>query len=221
MCAGIQLVGGAHARTKASNGWNFTWGATLNSGMITNGVPGGPDVVQLQGENTQERTTETGYYHQDERIWAAFFLQLDVEYRKPQRKTNDNKDSEEKRDQGRPHRQLKVIGLIECEDIGNSAIRDENPRAEHADTVINPGDPDPDDDGLRVAVLKGFDTSSQEIVRSAAPDADQATKAKTIQIDEQFYARAMEDISVDDWKEYEQYGNWIDSLEDYSQGGSP
>jgi len=212
VCTGIQLVGGAHARTKSENAREFTWGAKLNSGMITSGIPGGPDIIDLKTSYTKESGVETGYYHDDERIWAALFFPLDVEYIKPGATVLDPPADKEKPAKEHHHKVPIVIGLEELEDLGSSAIRDNETRSDEKDGITL----DNDDDGIREAHIKGLSIPGEPAVHLTNSEyADKASKQRTFLIDTTHYREEMDKISKQDCQEYSKYGNWFDSRNDY------
>jgi hypothetical protein len=79
MCTGIQLVTHGNVRTGASNSASVHAGAGGDFGPAV-GLP--PGVVDIHAEGARGHLEEAnnGYGYDDERIWAAQFMEVNLEY---------------------------------------------------------------------------------------------------------------------------------------------
>lgn len=208
VCTGIQLVENGEVSLENSAGRKFEGSVTVNPGMLTTAIPNTPAVVEVGGSNEHTTATSTNYGYTKERIWAAQFFRLDVDYLARGKGTNDDKAAQ-------------AITLIEIEDLGATAIRrdttaeniaenagkDDGGKGDEASKAL-----DNNDSGARDATIVGlvgpdvYDRNSGV----ARPEELQKSnnKPNEIIIDDAVYSKALKGI---DWNQHEKYSNWVDT----------
>jgi hypothetical protein len=79
MCTGIQLVTHGNVRTGASHSAGVYAGAGGDFGPAV-GLPPGVVDIHAKGERGHMEEAKNGYGYDDERIWAAQFMEVNLEY---------------------------------------------------------------------------------------------------------------------------------------------
>lgn len=106
VCTGIQLITGGRAVAGVSKKALTGISATVDPGMA-HGVPTGQSAVSMNGSHQASSSSTNQYQHKDERIWAAQFHQINVEFTKSEAGRKDDL----------------LVDLRQIEDLGAGAVR--------------------------------------------------------------------------------------------------
>ncbi|KAF2417677.1 hypothetical protein EJ08DRAFT_684027 [Tothia fuscella] len=79
MCTGVQLVTGGDVQTGNSKGSKIGGGAGGDPGPLV-GAPPGVLKVGVEGSHENSETIGTDFGYDDERVWAAQFMEISIEY---------------------------------------------------------------------------------------------------------------------------------------------
>jgi hypothetical protein len=79
MCTGIQLVTRGTVQTGASNSSSIHASAGADIGLVA-GLTPGVAAVKVEGNHGHGEEAMNGYAYDDERIWAAQFMEISIEY---------------------------------------------------------------------------------------------------------------------------------------------
>ena len=188
VCTGLQLITRGAVRCGASNGHSVGVGANVDAGLVTTGIPTGQSLVNVDGETASNGQVENDYDYRGERVWAAQWFQLDVDFRH--------------RGPGDEERPM-VVTLKEVEDLKHgvrkfqqySTAQDEADNSEWVDVAEIVGLRAPD-----VKVKEQLDQS----------EADRPGENSDLEFDERPYADAMHGI---DWTMYEKYCKYLETLD--------
>jgi hypothetical protein len=207
VCTGIQLIENGDVRLETSAGRKIEGSVTVNPGMLTTAIPNTPAVVELGASSEHTTATSTNYGYTKERIWAAQFFRLDVDYLARGKGTDNDKATQ-------------AITLIEIEDLGAAAIRRDT-TAENVAGVSGTNDRekedaskvvDNNDSGARDATIVGLIGPDIHDKNSGAAHTEERktdkNKSTEISIDDAVYSRALKGV---DWNQYEKYSNWVDT----------
>lgn len=82
MLTGIQLVTGGQVEEGFRKAHSQHLGATIDAGTVTSGVPSGPELISIDASHGSSSNTEANFSYEDQRVWAAQYMQLKFDPRK-------------------------------------------------------------------------------------------------------------------------------------------
>lgn len=140
LVTGVQLITGGKVTSGASRGGGQGGGVHLDPGML-HGVPTGQSVASIHAGSGNAVEANQEYGHKDERVWAAQFMRLIVQFGKP---SVEGVTSTPTGPTLIPRKPMTVT-LKELEDLGANAVRDnepDGPETEEEDSTDTEGESD-------------------------------------------------------------------------------
>ncbi|OCL13544.1 hypothetical protein AOQ84DRAFT_436266 [Glonium stellatum] len=180
LVTGIQLITGGTVLVGSSKNSSQSVGAKIDAGIMQ-GMPTGQDLVSVQGSHKTAAGTTTQYGHQDERVWAAQFMQLIVEFRKSNEK-------------GAPDSM--IVSLKEIEDLGEDKVRDDESPNRQSGEAQDGSDINNTGEHVAEIVGVGSETASEE----------EKAKSTDFEVSDRSYEEAMEGI---DWVKYDEHSKYL------------
>ncbi|QDS76543.1 hypothetical protein FKW77_006225 [Venturia effusa] len=179
MLTGVQLVAGGQVVEGFTQVKSQSVGVTVDSGLVTTGIPSGQKVATVDANNTNTTNTQSTFEYKDARVWAAQYMEVDIRTRILARSNlNDAPTLEALKEEA-----SMVFKLKDLIDRGPKALRE---HVKPADEVF-----------AEIVGLKYVDGVEDRDEEYTAPSADPATMS----FDLKGYSAAMDGI---DWEGYEE-----------------
>ncbi len=195
VCTGVQLISDGGVRFHTSSSTSFGAGVELDPGLLATGIPTGQSIAELHGGVAFSKSTENAYHHDDERVWAAQWYQVEVKF------GARGADEDEK---------PMSFRLKPAEDLKHGVRKFAEPGDGNGGSTADGDEPVDVAEIVGLADPEGVPVASQSPTL-ATSHAQAATQAVTVVFDETPYAAAMKGI---DWKMYRDYDSYLDGMDE-------
>jgi hypothetical protein len=210
---GIQLVEGGSIQGGVSSTTKASGSLTIDPGIAQATSTG--QNISVNGRHGQNATVHTEYYHADERVWAAQFMQLDVDFKEVTKPKPEGAQGK----QPRRNKKKMVVTLKDVEHFALNALR--KPSEEDSDC-----DSEPVDYVAEIVGLKDIGAEPSEKVERKEDDevsglSDEEVEEDTLQpqfsdVDfcQEKYVKAAQGI---DWEQWKKGSKYCDDLEEWER----
>lgn len=186
MVTGVQLVTEGNVKVGSSKSISTTVGGSGDPGAAF-GAPPGTTAIGAEVSHGRESEANTGYSHKDERVWAAQFMEIKIDFG-----TEADKDLKSKENKPLPA----AISTFKLEDIADLKAR--GIRATQQQRADANGQP----------FQKSPELVGRIVIGNANDEDDDSSDSGDIQIGEDSYVGGL-DLDDADWEMYDECSNYL------------
>jgi len=190
MVTGVQLITGGNVQVGSSRSISSTIGAAGDPGVAF-GTPPGTTAIRAEVSHGNDSEANTGYSHKDERVWAAQFMEVKIDYGAEEDKALKTKENKP---------MPAAISNFNLEDIADLKARGiRATQQQRADANGQPYVKPPELVGR--IVVDGVDDEDEN-------EDDASTDSDDIQLSEDSYLEGLS-LKDDDWEMYNECSKYL------------